>query len=157
MLSSQAIFMFLWIRLSFIHKTYALSSLFSNCPVKKLVEPCWFMNFDGLTFLTASDLFNQSDYLNHFKKDSDWLIVACLIRVQRMLTTLLSALKIKFFFDNWKLYVSNLTDSSLQNKKNRLDCALFCCKAFFKQLECSRSGEKHSTTSRVSPYSSFVL
>ena len=55
------------------------------------------MNFDGLTFLTASVLFNQSDYLNHFKKDSDWLIVACLIRVQRMLTTLLSALKIKFF------------------------------------------------------------
>ena len=63
----------------------------------------------------------------------------------------------KVFFDNLKLCVSNLTDSSLQNKKNRLDCALFCCKAFFKQLECSRSGEKHSTTSRVSPYSSFVL
>ena len=55
------------------------------------------MNFDGLTFLTASVLFNQSDYLNHSNKDSDWLIVACLIRVQSMLTTLLSALKIKFF------------------------------------------------------------
>ena len=35
------------------------------------------VNFDGLTFLTALVFFNQSDYLNHSDKDSDWLIVAC--------------------------------------------------------------------------------
>ena len=35
-LSFQAIFMLLWIRLSYIHKTQALSSLFSDCYVKKL-------------------------------------------------------------------------------------------------------------------------
>ena len=36
-LSSQAILTFLWIPLLFFHKTHALSSLFSNCQVKKLV------------------------------------------------------------------------------------------------------------------------
>ena len=36
-LSSWAIFMFWWIRLSFIHKTLALNSLFSTCHMKKLV------------------------------------------------------------------------------------------------------------------------
>ena len=35
-LSSQAIFVFLYIRLSFLHKTHVLSSLFSDCYVKKL-------------------------------------------------------------------------------------------------------------------------
>ena len=35
-LSSRAIFFFLWIRLSFIHKTHALRSLFSNYHEKKL-------------------------------------------------------------------------------------------------------------------------
>ena len=35
-LSSRAIFIFLCIRLSFLHKTQALSSLFSNCHVKNL-------------------------------------------------------------------------------------------------------------------------
>ena len=35
-LLSWAIFMFLWIRLSFVHKTKALNSLFSNWHVKKL-------------------------------------------------------------------------------------------------------------------------
>ena len=38
-----------------------------------------------------------------------------------------------------------------------LDCALFCGKAPRKQLEQPRSGEKHSATSRVSPYTSFAL
>ena len=33
-----------------------------------------------------------------------------------------------------------------------LDSVLFYCKAFRKRLEHSRSKEKHSTTSRVSPY-----
>ena len=54
------------------------------------------MNFDGLTFLTALVLYSQSDYLNHSNKDSDWLIVACFMRVYSMLTTLLFALEIKF-------------------------------------------------------------
>ena len=39
------------------------------------------INFDGLTFLTALVLYSQSDYLNHSNRDSDWLIVACFMRV----------------------------------------------------------------------------
>ena len=54
------------------------------------------MNFDGLTFLTALVLYSQSDYLNHCNRDSNWLIVACFMRVWSMLTTLLFALEIKF-------------------------------------------------------------
>ena len=54
------------------------------------------MNFDGLTFLTALVLFNQLNYLNHTNKDSDWLLVACFMRVWSMLMTLFFALKIKF-------------------------------------------------------------
>ena len=117
-LSSRAIFMFRWIRLSFIHKTLALNCLFSTCHVKELA--CFYepqfgrvslnislsdsvletkrlhaevlnyssfffllqnVNFDGLTFLTALVLYSQSDYLNHSNRDSDWLIVACFMRV----------------------------------------------------------------------------
>ena len=37
-LSSQASFIFLWIQLSFIHKTWALGNLLSNCHVKKLLR-----------------------------------------------------------------------------------------------------------------------
>ena len=44
-------------------------------------ELWWFLNFDGLTFLTALVLYSQSDYLNHSNRDSDWLIVACFMRV----------------------------------------------------------------------------
>ena len=40
-----------------------------------------FFNFDGLTLLTALVLYSQSDYLSHSDKDSDWLIVACFMRV----------------------------------------------------------------------------
>ena len=54
------------------------------------------MNFDGLTFLTALVLYSLSDYLNHSNRDSDWLIVACFMRVWSMLTTLLFASEIKF-------------------------------------------------------------
>ena len=39
------------------------------------------VNFDGLTLLTTLVLYSQSDYLNHSNKDSDWLIVACFMRV----------------------------------------------------------------------------
>ena len=48
---------------------------FSLCKLLQIV------NFDGVSFLTALVLFNLSDYLNHSKKDSDKLIVACLMRV----------------------------------------------------------------------------
>ena len=39
------------------------------------------MNFDSWTFLIALVLYSQSDYLNHSNRDSDWLIVACYMRV----------------------------------------------------------------------------
>ena len=38
------------------------------------------VNFDGLKFFTALVLFNQSDYMNFSKEDSDRLIVGCFIR-----------------------------------------------------------------------------
>ena len=50
----------------------------------KAIAKCelwWILNFDGLTFLTALVLYSQSDYLNHSNRDSDWLIVACFMRV----------------------------------------------------------------------------
>ena len=58
------------------------------------------VNFDGLTLLTALVLYSQSDYLNHSNRDSDWLIVACSMRVESILTTLLFALEINFV---WKI------------------------------------------------------
>ena len=88
-LSSRAIFLFLWIWLLFIHKTHPLA-VYLSCEkayvfllsVKTLtnlqdvfISTCWIItvcellqivDFDGLTFLTASVLFNQSDYLKHF-------------------------------------------------------------------------------------------
>ena len=54
------------------------------------------VNFDGLTFLTASALHSQLDYLNRSNRDSDWLVVACFMRVWSMLSTLLFALEMKF-------------------------------------------------------------
>ena len=126
--SSRAISMFRWIRLSLIQKTVALNNLFSTLSCEKirvflwaiirlkftehftlrfcrrdlktsgkmLISTCrailvcktiaecelwWFLNFDGLVFLTPVDLYSQSDYLDHSNKDSDWLIVACFMRV----------------------------------------------------------------------------
>ena len=58
------------------------------------------MNFDGFTFLMAFVLYSQSDYLNYYDNDSDWLIVACFMRVYSMLTNLLFALELKFI---WKI------------------------------------------------------
>ena len=46
------------------------------------------MNFDGLTFFTALVLHSQSDYLNYSNRDSDWVIEACFMTVESMLTTL---------------------------------------------------------------------
>ena len=50
----------------------------STCRTIPVCKQLQIVNFDGLKFLTALVLFNQSDYLNHPTKDSDWLIVACL-------------------------------------------------------------------------------
>ena len=49
--------------------------------VCKLLQKVNFDGFDGLAFLTAVGLYSQSDYLNHSNRDSDWLIVACFMRV----------------------------------------------------------------------------
>ena len=54
------------------------------------------MNFDSLILLTALVVVNQSDCLNHSKNDSDWLIVACFMGVESMLTTMLFAFEINF-------------------------------------------------------------
>ena len=51
------------------------SQTISVCELSQIV------NFDGLTFMTALVFFNQSDHLKHSNKDSDWLIVACFMRV----------------------------------------------------------------------------
>ena len=54
------------------------------------------VNFDGLTLLTTLVLYSQSYYLNHSKRDSDWLIAAYFMSVQSTLTALLFALERKF-------------------------------------------------------------
>ena len=51
-LSSRAIFMFRWIRLSFIPKTFALYTLFSTCHVKKLA--CFYEPQFGWSSLNIS-------------------------------------------------------------------------------------------------------
>ena len=53
-LSSREIFIFLWIRLSFIHKTHALSSFFSSCHVWKL--GCFCVSRFGRISLNISSL-----------------------------------------------------------------------------------------------------
>ena len=94
----------------------------------------------GLTFLTALVLFNQLNYLNHANKDSDWFIVACFMRVWSMLMTLLFALKIKFVLkiesDAW-----GTEQIDLKQIENPWLCSVLL----------------QSTTSRVSPYTSFPL
>ena len=59
------------------HNSVGFRLIFHFLPCKLLQ----IVNFDGLSFLTALVLFNQSDYLNHSNKDSDKLIVAYLMRV----------------------------------------------------------------------------
>ena len=53
----------------------------STCRIILVCKILQNMNFDGLTFLTALVLYSQSDYLKHSNRDSDWLIVACFMRV----------------------------------------------------------------------------
>ena len=110
-LSSWVIFMFRWILRFCIRdlKTSGKSIKFNQSNYLSLwaIPECelwWFLNFDGLTFLTALVLYSQSDYLNH---SINWLIVACFIRVKSMLTSLLFALKIKSVLENWKWCLGN--------------------------------------------------
>ena len=65
---------------------YSTCRTISVCKLFQIVnfDVCEFTWFDILTVLV---LFNQSDYLNHSKLDSDWLIVVFFMRVY---------LKIKF-------------------------------------------------------------
>ena len=53
----------------------------STCQTILVCKLSQIVNFDGLTLLTAFVLYSQSDYLNHSNRDSDWLIVACSMRV----------------------------------------------------------------------------
>ena len=53
------------------------------------------VNWDGLTFFDSFSLVNQSDYSNHYNKDSYW-IVGSFLTARSMLTTLLFALTINF-------------------------------------------------------------
>ena len=69
-----------------------LKSTYQTVSVCKLLQ---IVNFDGFTFLTALVLFNQSDYLNHSNKNSDWLIVTCFLRTWSMLTIPLFTLETK--------------------------------------------------------------
>ena len=62
-LSSRAIFMFRWIRLSFLHKTPSLNCLFSTCHVKKLV--CF---YEPRTILRVSLNISLSDSVLESKK-----------------------------------------------------------------------------------------
>ena len=51
----------------------------STCRTISVCKLLQIVNFDGLKFLTALVLFNQSDHFNHSNKDSGWLIVTCFI------------------------------------------------------------------------------
>ena len=62
-----------------------------------------------------------------------------------MLTILLFALEIKFVL---KVMRGEFNGFSIMKQMRSPHCALFCCKALRKRLDC---------TSRVSPYNSFVL
>ena len=78
-LSPRAIFMFLWIRLSFIHKTNALNKS-KMCWIRpaELFQIVYFsrlwtlMRWHFLQLLLV--FFNISDYLNHSSKLFDWII-----------------------------------------------------------------------------------
>ena len=67
---------FNWISLNISHsdKRFQAKVLNLTCQCISVCELLQIVNFDGLTFLTASVLLNQSDYLNHSNKDSDWRI-----------------------------------------------------------------------------------
>ena len=65
-----------WISLniSLSDKRFQAKVLNLTCQCISVCELLQIVNLDGLTFLTASGLFNQSNYLNHSNKDSDWRI-----------------------------------------------------------------------------------
>ena len=107
-----------------------------RCHLKLQIADCelwWF------AFLTDLVLFKQSDYLNHSNKESDWLIIACFMRVWSMLTTLFFALEWKFALK----IESNAWETNREAKLISLYSVVKKC-------------EKHST-SYVSPHTSFAL
>ena len=57
------------------------AEVFQFCKLLQIVNFDGFVSFNSLIFLTAVVVFNQLHYLNHFIKDSDWLIVVCFTRV----------------------------------------------------------------------------
>ena len=53
----------------------------STCRTIQVLKLLQKADFDSLTLLTALLLYSQSDYLNYTKRDSDWLTLACFMRV----------------------------------------------------------------------------
>ena len=53
-----------------------------------------------MTCLTVFMLFNQSNHLNHSNKDCDWLVLACLMRVQMQPDATSVRLKNEVCFEN---------------------------------------------------------
>ena len=78
--------------------------------------------------------------------------VSALSEYRCTLTPLLFVWKRKFVL---KMMVNAWGNKRILSRS--LDCSLFCCKGRRKPLEHLRRRGKHSTTSRVSPYTSFVL
>ena len=118
--------------------------MFSQKPLKLLETE----SFPEFQFVIDSCRFiSQSNYLNNFNNVCDWLILGYFI------TPLFLAWKIKFFQPNaWG------NDRILSHKTNKEASTVLC--SVVKHLEAvehSRSGGKHSTSSRVFPYTSFVL
>ena len=73
----------------------------STCLTISVCKLLQIVNFDGcelgwFDIFDSFSLVNQSDYLDHYNKDSYWLIVACFMTARSMLTTLLFALAINF-------------------------------------------------------------
>ena len=53
----------------------------STCRTIQVLKLLQKADFASLTLLTALLLYSQSDYLNYTKRDSDWLTLACFMRV----------------------------------------------------------------------------
>ena len=56
----------------------------STCRTISVCKLMLSVSFDCWTFLTALALYSQSGYLNNSNRDSDWLIVAYVVRVYRV-------------------------------------------------------------------------
>ena len=136
-LSSWEIFMFQWIRLSFIHKTHALSSLLSNCYVCKLAsfhEPRFGRSSLNISLLDS--VFRLEKIKAKELTSTCWPISVCeLFQIGTlMLWHLLTAL----------ILINRSDYSHYTNKK-------------LQEVLAQEVQRKQSISSRVSPYTSFVL